>query len=166
MVTTWLMPRNPKRMLTSLDNVPIVPLGMQNRLTCFTLPCNHSRYCSSENSCAPPPEPRMTPISRCSASDSFACSTPAWAKASVEAASASGTARETCLRSCASTHSNSLNPVTSPAIRTDRSLVSNAVICFTPLVPASAARQNASLPMPFGLTTPIPVMTTRFFIRS
>src|SRR5664279_1227619 len=37
---------------------------------------------------------------------------------------------------------------------------------FTPLVPASAARQKSSLPMPFGLTTPIPVMTTHLFIRT
>src|SRR5215831_485901 len=32
---------------------------------------------------------------------------------------------------------------------------------FTPDLPASTARQKASLPRPFGLTTPMPVMTTR-----
>ena len=32
------MPRSPKRMLISLESVPMVPLGMQNRLTFFTLP--------------------------------------------------------------------------------------------------------------------------------
>src|SRR5262249_36379018 len=37
---------------------------------------------------------------------------------------------------------------------------------FTPLVPASRARQKASLPMPLGLTEPMPVMTTRFNMRS
>jgi hypothetical protein len=35
---TWLMPRNPKRMLTSLDIVPMVPLGMEKMLACFALP--------------------------------------------------------------------------------------------------------------------------------
>src|ERR1035437_10155151 len=88
-VMTWLMPRRPKRMLTSLESVPMVPLGMQNRLTCLTLPVSHSRTCSSENSCAPPPEPSTTPISRCCSSESFVGSMPAAAKASVDAASAS-----------------------------------------------------------------------------
>jgi len=31
----------------------------------------------------------------------------------------------------------------------------------TPLLPASTARQNASLPIPFGLRQPIPVITAR-----
>ena len=38
-------------------------------------------------------------------------------------------------------------------------------IRFTPDLPARTARQNASLPIPFGLTTPIPVITTRGSIR-
>src|SRR5207248_11458437 len=37
-VKTWLYPRKPKRMLTSLESVPIVPLGMLNKLACFTVP--------------------------------------------------------------------------------------------------------------------------------
>src|SRR5436190_23318064 len=32
---------------------------------------------------------------------------------------------------------------------------------FTPDFPARTARQKASFPVPLGLTTPIPVMTTR-----
>src|SRR5205085_8688142 len=106
-VTTWLYPRKPKRMEISLEIVPIVPLGMQNRLTCLTCPECHNRYCSSENSCAPPPEPRITPICRCSSSDMVAGSRPESCSASVEAASASGTTREMCLRSFASTHASS-----------------------------------------------------------
>ena len=86
-------------MLISLESVPMVPLGMQNRLTFFTWPVSHSRTCSSENSCAPPPEPSTTPISRCCSSDSCETSKPASRSASVDAASASGTTRETCLRS-------------------------------------------------------------------
>ena len=38
LVTTWLGPRSPKRMLISLDMVPMVPLGMLNTLTCLILP--------------------------------------------------------------------------------------------------------------------------------
>src|SRR6476661_6301975 len=44
---------------------------------------------------------------------------------------------------------------------TSRFEESNRVICFTPDLPASTARQKSCLPMPFGLTTPIPVITTR-----
>ena len=91
---------------------------------------------------------------------------PASRSASVDAASASGTTRETCLRSCASTQASSSKSCTSPAICTGRSLGSKLLTRFTPLVPARMARQKASLPMPLGLTTPIPVMTTRFFIAT
>ena len=34
-VTTWLGPRNPKRTLSSLDRVPITPVGTQNKLICL-----------------------------------------------------------------------------------------------------------------------------------
>src|SRR5271167_671740 len=151
-------------MLTSLESVPIVPLGMQNRLTCLTFPCSHSRTCSSENSCAPPPDPSTTPISRCCSSESCEVSIPACFSASAEAASARGTARETCLRSCASTHASSSKSCTSPAICTGKPLGSKLRMRFTPLLPARMALQNASLPIPLGLTTPMPVITTRFFI--
>src|ERR1700747_833735 len=160
-VTTWLYPRQPKRMETSLEIVPIVPLGMQKRLTCLTCPECHSRYCSSENSCAPPPEPRITPISRCSASDILAGSSPASHSASVEAAKANGTTRDTCLRSRASTQANSSNSGLSPAILTGKQHGSKREIRFTPDLPDRMADVNASFPMPFGLTTPMPVMTTR-----
>jgi hypothetical protein len=33
-VITWLGPRNPNRMLRSLENVPITPVGTQNKLMC------------------------------------------------------------------------------------------------------------------------------------
>src|SRR6266404_1937927 len=49
---------------------------------------------------------------------------------------------------------------------TGRNAGSNRVILFTPDVPARMARQKASLPMPLGLTTPMPVMTTRFIVVS
>ena len=41
---------------------------------------------------------------------------------------------------------------------------SKRVMRRTPLTPLRLAAQNASLPIPFGLTAPIPVITTRRFI--
>src|SRR5258708_7284832 len=76
----------------------------------------------------------------------------------------SGTTRERCLRSRASTHCNSSKSWTSPAIFTSTSDVSKRVMVFTPLLPASTARQNAAFPIPLGLTIPIPVITARLSI--
>src|SRR5271165_5224053 len=160
-VTTWLYPRKPKRILISLGMVPMVPLGIQKTLTCFTCPECHRRYCSSENSWAPPPVPRITPISRFSSIDIAEGSRPASVMASVEAAMASGTTRETCLRSRASTQASSSNSGISPAMCTGREDGSKREIRFTPDFPARRARQKASLPIPLGLTTPSPVITTR-----
>src|SRR5882762_10908560 len=95
-VTTWLYPRNPKRIWISLDIVPIVPLGMQKRLTCLMLPECQSRYCSSENSCAPPPDPMTIPISRFSSIDIEAGSSPPLLMASAQAAIPRGTTLDTC----------------------------------------------------------------------
>src|SRR5690242_614037 len=86
--------------------------------------------------------------------------------ASAEAAIASGTERETCLRSRASTQSSSLKSCISPAIFTERSEVSKRVISLTPLLPLRMERQKAVFPIPFGLTTPSPVMTARLSIDS
>src|SRR6476620_9318802 len=41
---------------------------------------------------------------------------------------------------------------------------SKSVIGPTPLSPANNDFQNASMPVPLGARTPIPVMTTRFFL--
>src|SRR5690242_1607728 len=79
---------------------------------------------------------------------------------------ASGTARETCLRSRQSIQANSSKSVISPAICTGNVLASKRDMRFTPLLPARIARQNASFPIPFGLTTPMPVITARFAIGS
>ena len=45
-------------------------------------------------------------------------------------------------------------------------MVSKREISFTPLLPSRMARQNAVFPMPFGLTTPMPVITARLSIDS
>ena len=42
----------------------------------------------------------------------------------------------------------------------------NRVMGPAPLMPEQSASQNAGTPMPTGETTPIPVTTTRRFIRS
>ena len=54
----------------------MVPLGTANRLAFFSCPECQSRYCSSENSCAPPPVPRITPICRFSSIDMAVRSSP------------------------------------------------------------------------------------------
>src|SRR6266550_7189855 len=148
-------------MLTSLGIVPIVPLGIQNKLTCLTWPLCQRRYCSSENSCAPPPVPRITPISRFSSIDIAAGSRPASWIASAEAATARGTTRETCFRSRGSTQASSSKSGISPAMCTGRSDGSKREIRFTPDFPLRIAWQKAALPMPLGLMTPSPVITTR-----
>src|SRR5436305_3230323 len=148
-------------MLISLGIVPMVPLGTQKMLTCFSFPLCHRRYICSENSCAPPPVPRIIPISRFSSIDIDARSSAESFTASLVAATHSGTTRDTCLRSRASTHASSSNSGISPPIWTSRFEESKRDIRFTPDFPASTARQKASLPIPFGLTTPIPVITTR-----
>src|SRR5262249_40594342 len=70
------------------------------------------------------------------------------------------------LSSRASIQSSSLNSGISPAIFTERSVVSKREIVLTPLLPSKTARQNAGLPIPLGLTAPIPVMTARLSIGS
>src|SRR5215471_4150138 len=165
-LTTCEMPRKPKRMLTSLEIVPIVPLGIEKRDTDFTLPVSQRRYCASEKSCAPPPVPSTTPISRLSSSDMAEGSRPESLSASVDAATASGTERETCFRSRASIQSSSLKSWISPAILTGRSEVSKRVMSLTPLLPSRMARQKAVFPIPLGLTTPRPVITARLSIDS
>ena len=148
-------------MLISLESVPIVALGMENSETCLMCPVSQRRICSSLNSCAPPPEPITTPTSRLASMSMAAKSTAASCSASVPAATASGTTRPTCLRSFASIHLDSSKSCISPAICTGKSLGSKRVTRLMPLFPARMARQNASLPMPLGLTQPIPVITTR-----
>ena len=90
-------------------------------------------------------------------------STPALASASLPAHKASGSTRETCLRSFFSTHASSSKSETSPAICTSICEESKREIRFTPLRPSSTACPKASAPVPFGLTTPIPVITQRRF---
>ena len=109
----------------------------------------------------PPPEPMITPKRRRSSSGSLVGSSPELARASVAAAIANGRTRETWRRSFFSIQASSSKPVTSPAIWTFSSLGSKRVMRRTPLRPSRIACVNASRPTPFGLTTPIPLITTR-----
>src|SRR5262245_43414425 len=54
--------------------------------------------------------------------------------------------------------------LTSPAIRAEKSVVSNFVMGPMPLHPWQSAFQFASVPMPTEDTRPMPVTTTRFFV--
>src|SRR5216683_6767922 len=90
---------------------------------------------------------------------------PAVSSASLEAHSAKGNTRETCLRSFFSTHASSSKSLTSPAIWTSIAEESKREIRRTPLRPSRLASANAGVPTPFGLTTPIPVITQRLFIE-
>ena len=124
------------------------------------------RYCSSVNSCDPPPDPRITAKRRFCSSGREDVSTPASLNASVAAAIASGSTRDTCLRSRRSTHASSSKSATSPAICTEISDASNREMRRTPLRPSSTACEKDELPTPFGLTVPIPVITTRRCTRT
>ncbi len=46
-------------------------------------------------------------------------------------------------------------------MRTRKAEQSNSVMGPMPLSPASSARQLSAVPMPTGVTSPMPVMTTR-----
>src|SRR5437588_5997581 len=91
---------------------------------------------------------------------------PAVSSASVAAQSASGSTRETCLRSFFSTQASSSKSVTSPAICTGIPEASKREMRLIPLRPASRALEKAARPTPLGLTAPIPVMTQRRFIST
>src|SRR5438552_2768267 len=125
-----------------------------------------SRYCSSVNSCDPPPDPMITPKRRFWARGREAASMPATPNASVAAAIASGSTRETCLRSRRSTHASSSKSATSPAICTEISDASKREMHRTPLRPSSTACEKDGLPTPLGLTAPMPVITTRRCTRT
>src|SRR5947209_9594546 len=108
----------------------------------------------------------ITPKRRFWARGREAASMPATPNASVAAAIASGSTRETCLRSRRSTHASSSKSATSPAICTEISDASKREMRRTPLRPSSTACEKDGLPTPLGLTTPMPVITTRRCTRT
>jgi len=79
-------------------------------------------------------------------------------------------ARETCLRSRASTQASSSNSGISPAMCTGREDGSKREIRFTPIFRREERDKKLLCLYRWGLTTPIPVMTTRgtigFCVRS
>ena len=68
------------------------------------------------------------------------------------------------LTSFFSTNCSGSKSFTSPAIRDAKAEASKCVIGPMPLWPAVSARQFASVPIPSGDTSPMPVTTTRLFV--
>src|SRR5258708_38876921 len=93
-VMTWLAPFSPKRTFKSLESDPITPVGTQNKLILLYCWWKKSRYCSSVNSCEPPPLPMIIPKRWRSESGREAGATPAVAQASVAPQEAMGRTRE------------------------------------------------------------------------
>ena len=81
--------------------------------------------------------------------------------ASVEAAIAIGTARETWRRSLALMWSAGSKPFSSPAMVAGNPSGSNREMRPMPLLPSASPRANASRPFPLGDRHPSPVIATR-----
>src|SRR5579864_188864 len=159
--TETLGPFAPVAMLTMPDAMLMMIIGTKNALT-RPGPRSSNTWCCSSQVLAPPiPEPMITPTR------SAFCGViakPASSNASRVAAIANWTnrsLRRTSLRSMYCAGSNSL---ISPAIWVSYGDGSNAVSRRTPERPSINPVQKASLPMPIGVMTPIPVSATRLVI--
>src|SRR5476651_739071 len=115
------------------------------------------RWVSSNVERPPMPEPTMTPQRSPSG---LSMGKPASCSASCAPASANWMKRSLRRASFLSMYSDGSKFFTSPAMRLGNSCASNRVMAPTPLLPASAACHTASTPMPRGVTSPRPVMTT------
>src|SRR5436305_4950449 len=131
--------------------------GMKNGLTRRCPFCTAVRCVSSSVASPPMPEPTITPVrspsglsvgSRASLSASSVAARPNWMKRSLRRAS------------FLSMNCEGSKFFTSPAIRLGSSFASKRVIGPTPDFPAMAASQDCLVPIPRGVTRPIPVMTT------
>ena len=122
---------------------------------------------ASKMVCSPPmPEPIITPVAQASAS--VTAFQPESATASSAATRASWMKRSIFRWSLCGIHSSrSSRPSafvpegTWPAIFAGRSFTSKDWMAPMPLSPASRRFQTCSTPIPSGVTTPIPVTTTR-----
>jgi hypothetical protein len=121
-----------------------------------------SSMCSRSMLVNPPmPEPMKTPtlVAFSAVIGSFASSI-----ANCAAAIANWMKTSIFLTSFFSTHRSGSNSLTSPAIRAEKAEASKWVIGPMPLRPAISACQLASVPIPIGDTSPMPVITTRLFV--
>src|SRR6185369_1575980 len=154
-------PRKPNAIDNSLESPPCVDAGIVYTLAFVVGPTYQYSYCCSVNARPPPPVPSSTPKARRSSSDKSLVKRRASSSASRAAASASGTVRGTCLRSFGLSCDCQSNEGTSAAIWTGKLEGSKVSILRTPLLPEISPFQNASRPIPSGVTHPIPVITTR-----
>src|SRR6185503_6725819 len=153
-------PRKPNAIDNSLESPPCVDAGIVYTLAFVVGPTYQYSYCCSVNARPPPPVPSSTPNARRSSSERSWGKSCASSNASRAAASARGTVRATCLRSLGFNCDCQSNEGTSPAIWTGELEGSKHSMRRTPLFPVSSPSQNASRPIPSGVTHPIPVMTT------
>src|SRR5688572_1217341 len=125
-------------------------------------PPSRSALCSRSIVVNPPiPEAMNTPTRGASSgvTSSFASST-----ANCDAAMAYWMKMSTFLTSFFSMKRSGSKPLTSPAMRAEKSVVSNLVIGPMPLRPRQSASQFGSVPMPSDDTRPMPVTTTRLVV--
>ena len=163
METMWLMPRNPKRMETSLASVPMVPVGMVYTLHCLIM--------------AGVVEPVLLfgeILAAAAGADDHADAAQFVARHRVDVEPGirqrlgdAGSRQRDGARN--------VRPVLDLHVLLLVELIghlagylhlvsrtgSKRVIRRTPLTPFRVASQKRSRPIPFGLTAPIPVMTTR-----
>src|SRR5262249_13284005 len=110
----------------------------------------------------PAPVPTITPILSRSDGVRVSKSIPESFAASSVAKNAIGIARCTRSLSFLEMKRSKSKSLTSAATRHDNFDASKRVIGPVPLTPRAVASQNASRPIPLGLTAPIPVTTTLF----
>src|SRR5579875_251864 len=156
--TEKLGPRAPTCMLTAPDAMLMIIIGAKNGLT-RSGPRSRRIWCCSSHVCAPPmPEPMTTPTRSRFAAE---IAKPASSSASRVAAIARWTKRSLRRTSLRSRYAAGSKSVTAAAIWHVNAPGSKDAIRRTPDRPSMSAFQNASLPVPIGLTTPSPVTATR-----
>src|SRR6266478_6825995 len=131
--------------------------GMKNGLTRRWPFCTAVRCVSSSVARPPMPEPTITPTRSPSG---LSVGKPASFRASSVAARPNWMKRSFLRASFLSMNCAGSKPLTSPAIRLGRSLTSKRVMGPTPDFPAMAASHDSLVPIPKGVTRPIPVTTT------
>jgi hypothetical protein len=153
-----LGPFAPRRMDTWPAARLMMAEGMKNG-EILRGPPSRSALCSRSIVVNPPiPDAMNTPTRGAIAgvTSSFASST-----AKCDAAMAYWMKMSTFLTSFFSMKRSGSKFLTSPAMRAEKSVVSNFVMGAMPLQPMQSASQFASVPMPSDDTSPMPVTTTR-----
>ena len=154
-------PRRRRAIDSSLERLPCVPAVMEKS---DAVAVGEERAVLLLDERQPPAAgAEATPMLRCASTSSGVDVEVAPARsASRDAASAIGTIRGTRRSSAGSMHRRGVEAEHLAAALVLQARGVDAVgAAETPLRPSRQARANASRPMPLGLTTPMPVMTTR-----